>query len=186
MMVLYWCFCLVLLPFASSRNVCPTIAMSMRCLFTQQWCVPQFCLVADPLTVVSCQSAAEQKRAFEPAPHGKTKVLLSTNIAETSLTLNDVVYVIDGGRENEMQYDAVRRTSALVETWVAQASAQQRRGRAGNRRPAVATRFTLCLQVVCAPVIACDSTRNNTFDTFRRSQRQKLPAFRCINCVCRF
>jgi ATP-dependent RNA helicase DHX57 len=82
-------------------------------------------------------SADEQRLAFAPAPKGKRKVLLATNVAETSITLDDVVFVLECGRENEMRYDATRRTSALVETWVSRASAKQRRGRAGRTQPGV-------------------------------------------------
>jgi ATP-dependent RNA helicase DHX57 len=82
-------------------------------------------------------SADEQRQAFAPAPKGRRKVLLATNVAETSITLDDVVFVLEGGRENEMRYDAQSRTSSLVECWVSRASAKQRRGRAGRTKPGV-------------------------------------------------
>lgn len=82
-------------------------------------------------------SADEQRLAFAPTPKGRRKVLLATNVAETSITLDDVVFVLEGGRENEMRYDAQSRTSALVECWVSRASAKQRRGRAGRTKPGV-------------------------------------------------
>jgi HrpA-like RNA helicase len=62
------------------------------------------------------------------------KVVLSTNIAETSVTLEDVVYVVDAGRMRERRYDAARRMSMLVEDWVSRAAAMQVRGGGGGGR----------------------------------------------------
>lgn len=74
----------------------------------------------------------DQAKVFDSAPKGKTKVIVSTNIAETSLTINDVVVVIDRGRLKEMQYDPVNRMSKLQDTWESRAAADQRKGRAGR------------------------------------------------------
>lgn len=63
---------------------------------------------------------------------GTQKVVLATNIAETGITVDDVVYVIDTLRAKEKRYQESTRTSALVETWISKASAQQRAGRAGR------------------------------------------------------
>ena len=62
----------------------------------------------------------------------------ATNIAETSITVSDVVYVVDSGRVKENRRDEVKEAPALVDCWVSTASAQQRRGRAGRVRPGVA------------------------------------------------
>ena len=77
----------------------------------------------------------EQRRVFEPAPRGLIKVVLATNVAETSITLPDVGLVIDTGRQKEERYDPTRRMASLDDTWVSAAQAKQRRGRAGRVRP---------------------------------------------------
>lgn len=64
--------------------------------------------------------------------------LLCIDIAETSITIEDVVYVVDTGRVKENQRDEINETPALVECWVSRASAKQRRGRAGRVRPGIA------------------------------------------------
>ena len=78
--------------------------------------------------------SSEQRRCFRPAPPGVTKVILATNIAETSITIEDVVYVIDAGKVKEKRYDAYSGCSSLEPQWVSQASARQRAGRAGRVR----------------------------------------------------
>jgi HrpA-like RNA helicase len=75
---------------------------------------------------------------FKVPPRGIRKIVLSTNLAETSITVEDVVYVVDTGRVKENQRDEVKETPALVETWVSRAAAKQRRGRAGRVRPGIA------------------------------------------------
>ena len=61
--------------------------------------------------------------------------MLATNIAETAVTVDDVVFVVDTGRPKEKSYDAYTAVSTLQAAWVSQASARQRRGRAGRCRP---------------------------------------------------
>lgn len=77
----------------------------------------------------------EQKLVFKRPPEGVRKVVLSTNIAETSVTFDDVGFVIDSGRAKEKNYDPHLQTSTLQSVWISQASAKQRRGRAGRTRP---------------------------------------------------
>ncbi|KAL9256960.1 DExH-box ATP-dependent RNA helicase DExH7, chloroplastic-like protein [Drosera capensis] len=69
------------------------------------------------------------------------KVIIATNIAETSLTIDDVVYVIDSGKHKENRYDPRKKLTSMVEDWIAQANAKQRRGRAGR----VKAGFCFCL-----------------------------------------
>ncbi|KAF9074920.1 P-loop containing nucleoside triphosphate hydrolase protein [Rhodocollybia butyracea] len=78
-------------------------------------------------------SNTEQMRVF--AKTSKWKIIVATNVAETSITIDDVIYVIDGGKVKEVQYDSEANISKLVETWVTQAAARQRRGRAGRTQP---------------------------------------------------
>ena len=80
-------------------------------------------------------SSHEQSRVFQRPKQGVRKVVVSTNVAETSITIDDCVFVIDSGKMKEMRYDPYNRMSMLVETWVSKANARQRRGRAGRVRP---------------------------------------------------
>lgn len=74
----------------------------------------------------------EQRRVFPPAPRGKRKVIASTNVAETSITIEDVVAVIDTGRVKETRYDPQSSMVKLEEVWASRAACKQRRGRAGR------------------------------------------------------
>jgi ATP-dependent RNA helicase DHX57 len=89
------------------------------------------------LPLHSSLSSQEQKMVFRRPPKGVTKVVLATNIAETSITIDDVVCVIDSGRMKEARYDAVRKMASLEDCIVSKANARQRAGRAGRVRPGV-------------------------------------------------
>ena len=90
------------------------------------------------LPLHSAIPTAEQRKVFRRPPPGVIKVILATNIAETSLTIDDVVYVIDAGRAREKSYDAYTGCSALTSVWISQSAARQRAGRAGRVRPGIA------------------------------------------------
>ncbi|EPY83865.1 DEAH (Asp-Glu-Ala-Asp/His) box polypeptide 57 [Camelus ferus] len=75
----------------------------------------------------------EQQAVFVKPPVGVTKIIISTNIAETSITIDDVVYVIDSGKMKEKRYDASKGMESLEDTFVSQANALQRKGRADVR-----------------------------------------------------
>ncbi|MBR5964762.1 MAG: ATP-dependent RNA helicase [Treponema sp.] len=77
----------------------------------------------------------EQERIFIPAPKGKIKVVVCTNIAETSVTIDGITTVIDSGLAKLNFYSPRTFTSSLIETPISRASAQQRRGRAGRTAP---------------------------------------------------
>ena len=84
----------------------------------------------------------QQQRVFEPAPPPRVpggplgrKVILSTNIAETSLTIDGIVYVVDPGFSKQNLYDPLIRVESLLVSPISKASAQQRAGRAGRTRP---------------------------------------------------
>ena len=77
-------------------------------------------------------SSRDQSLIFQHPARGKRKVVIATNIAETSITIDDVTIVIDTGRMKEMRYDADNKLSMLVEDWVSKANSKQRRGRAGR------------------------------------------------------
>jgi len=76
----------------------------------------------------------EQRRVFArpPGGGGAIKVVLATNVAETSITIDDVGFVIDAGRVKEERYDSSRRMASLEDVLISRAAAKQRRGRAGR------------------------------------------------------
>jgi len=74
----------------------------------------------------------EQERVFENAPKGKTKAVISTNIAETSVTIDGITAVIDSGLAKLNWYNPKTFTSSLIESQISKASANQRKGRAGR------------------------------------------------------
>jgi len=86
----------------------------------------------------SSLSTEEQKAVFQVPSKGIRKVVVATNIAETSITIEDVVFVVDTGRVKENRQDEVNQMMTLVECWVSRSSAKQRRGRAGRVRPGIA------------------------------------------------
>lgn len=80
-------------------------------------------------------SKEEQHRVFEKTPLGKTKVVVSTNIAETSVTIDGITMVIDSGLFKMNLYNPMTFTSSLVERGISKASSNQRKGRAGRTQP---------------------------------------------------
>ncbi|KAG6843905.1 hypothetical protein H0H87_011894 [Tephrocybe sp. NHM501043] len=91
-----------------------------------------------PMHVVplySLLSSEKQMRVFEPPPPGSRLVVVSTNVAETSLTIPNIRYVVDCGRAKERRYDVRNGIQAFVVNWVSKASAAQRAGRAGRTGP---------------------------------------------------
>lgn len=81
--------------------------------------------------------SAEQKRVFPLPPAGKRKVIAATNVAETSITIEDIVAVIDTGRVKETSFDAATSMTKLEEVWASRAACKQRRGRAGRVRAGI-------------------------------------------------
>ncbi|KAL0455239.1 UNVERIFIED_CONTAM: DExH-box ATP-dependent RNA helicase DExH3 [Sesamum latifolium] len=75
------------------------------------------------------------KLIFEKPPPNVRKIILATNMAEASITINDIVFVVDCGKAKETTYDALNNTPCLLPSWISQASARQRRGRAGRVQP---------------------------------------------------
>lgn len=80
----------------------------------------------------STLSSEEQSAVFETVPLGKRKIVLSTNIAETSITIDDCVYVIDSGLMKEKCFDTNRNMESLDVVWISRANCNQRKGRAGR------------------------------------------------------
>ncbi|CAJ0931079.1 unnamed protein product, partial [Mesorhabditis belari] len=93
------------------------------------------------LMLHSTLSTDEQDKVFDVAPPGVRKCILSTNIAETSVTIDGVRFVIDSGKVNLMQYEASTGMQRLCEFFVSKASADQRKGRAGRTGPGTCYRL---------------------------------------------
>ncbi|KAI4886479.1 hypothetical protein NFI96_011911 [Prochilodus magdalenae] len=105
--------------------------VKFRCFYwlTQQW--------YQVFTLHSNLQTADQRKVLKATPDGVRKIILSTNIAETSITVNDVVFVIDSGKVKEKAFDALNHVTMLKMVWISKASALQRKGRAGRCRPGI-------------------------------------------------
>ena len=87
------------------------------------------------LPVYSALPSEMQSRIFDPAPPGTRKVVIATNIAETSITIDHIYYVVDPGFVKQNAYDPKLGMDSLVVTPISQAQANQRAGRAGRTGP---------------------------------------------------
>jgi ATP-dependent helicase HrpB len=101
--------------------------------------------IADPAVdlapLYGALDPAAQDRAIAPAPAGRRKVVLATSIAETSLTIEGVRVVVDGGLARVPRYDPATGLTGLATVRVSRAAADQRRGRAGRLGPGVCYRL---------------------------------------------
>lgn len=88
-----------------------------------------------PLPVYSALPSDMQQKIFEPAPPGKRKCVIATNIAEASLTIDGIYYVVDPGFAKLKVYNSKMGMDTLMVTPISQASARQRAGRAGRTGP---------------------------------------------------
>lgn len=92
----------------------------------------------DPLYVLPLYSllpTKEQMRVFQKPPQGSRLCIVATNVAETSLTIPGVRYVVDSGRSKERKYNESNGVQSFEVGWVSKASANQRSGRAGRTGP---------------------------------------------------
>ncbi|XP_011302239.1 probable ATP-dependent RNA helicase kurz [Fopius arisanus] len=87
------------------------------------------------LPLYSLLPAHKQARVFQPVPEGCRLCVVSTNVAETSLTIPNIKYVVDSGRCKTRMYDKVTGVSTFRVTYTSQAGANQRAGRAGRMGP---------------------------------------------------
>ena len=87
------------------------------------------------LPIYAALPSEEQAKIFMPVSKGERKIILATNIAETSITINGIGYVIDSGFCKQMCYDPRTGLETLAVTPISKANANQRAGRAGRVRP---------------------------------------------------
>ena len=87
------------------------------------------------LPIYAALPSEEQAKIFLPVVRGERKIILATNIAETSITINGIAYVIDSGFCKQMCYDPRTGLETLAITPISKANAKQRAGRAGRVRP---------------------------------------------------
>jgi ATP-dependent RNA helicase DHX37/DHR1 len=95
-------------------------------------------LEAEPLHVLplfSLLPVADQLKVFQPVPEGSRLCVVATNIAETSLTIPGIKYVVDCGRVKERVYEKATGVESFQIGWISKASAAQRAGRAGRTGP---------------------------------------------------
>jgi ATP-dependent helicase HrpB len=95
----------------------------------------------DVLPLYGDLDAAAQDAALQPARPGRRKVVVATNLAETSLTIEGVRVVVDAGLERRQRFDPVSGMSRLETVAISRASADQRRGRAGRTAPGACVRL---------------------------------------------
>ncbi|XP_060531487.1 putative ATP-dependent RNA helicase DHX57 [Cylas formicarius] len=84
------------------------------------------------LPLHSSLTSEEQAAIFRKPKEGQRKIVISTNLAETSVTIDDCVFVVDAGKMKEKHFDPNRNMESLETVWVTQANATQRKGRAGR------------------------------------------------------
>ncbi|EHB01493.1 Putative ATP-dependent RNA helicase DHX37 [Heterocephalus glaber] len=96
---------------------------------------PDASLPLHVLPLYSLLAPEKQAQVFRPTPEGTRLCVVATNVAETSLTIPGIKYVVDCGKVKKRFYDRVTGVSSFRVTWVSQASADQRAGRAGRTEP---------------------------------------------------
>ncbi|KAI8810129.1 P-loop containing nucleoside triphosphate hydrolase protein [Cladochytrium replicatum] len=123
-----------LLIFLSGMNEITALEDELRAYAqeTKRWII---------LKLHSTLSVSEQDKVFDIAPSGVRKCILSTNIAETSVTIDGIRFIVDSGKVKEMAYDPISHMSRLSEYWISKSSAKQRAGRAGRTGPGECFRF---------------------------------------------
>ncbi|XP_068709593.1 probable ATP-dependent RNA helicase DHX34 [Montipora foliosa] len=93
------------------------------------------------LPLHSSLSVEDQDKVFDVPPEGVRKCVVATNIAETSITIDGIRFIVDSGKVKEMSFDPEAKMQRLREFWISQASAEQRKGRAGRTGPGVCFRL---------------------------------------------
>lgn len=107
------------------------------CEFLREYAPPD----TDIFPLYGALAGGEQERAIAPAEPGRRKIVVSTNLAETSLTIEGVRIVVDSGLQKKMRFSPANGMSRLETVRISHASASQRRGRAGRTEPGVCIRL---------------------------------------------
>lgn len=115
------------------------------------------------LPLYSLLSTREQSKVFETPPEGCRLCVVATNVAETSLTIPNIKYVVDSGRTKTRLYDKVTGVSAFTVVWASKAAANQRAGRAGRMGPGH------CYRLYSSAVF------NDQFENFSVPEIQRKP-----------
>lgn len=119
------------------ETCCETIVQKMSVLYKSDSSLQELIV----LPIYSAMPSEMQSRIFEPTPKGKRKVVIATNIAETSITIDGIYYVIDPGFVKVNAYDPKRSMDTLVVKPISRAQADQRSGRAGRTGPGICYRL---------------------------------------------
>lgn len=115
------------------------------------------------LPLYALLSTQQQMRIFEDPPAGARLCVIATNVAETSLTIPNIKYVVDCGKVKERKYDAGTGVSSFEVDWTSKASADQRAGRAGRTGPGH------CYRLYSSAVF------DNYFPRFSQPEIQRIP-----------
>ncbi|KAI9465501.1 P-loop containing nucleoside triphosphate hydrolase protein [Lactarius psammicola] len=115
------------------------------------------------IPLYSLLSSERQMKVFEPPPAGTRLVVVATNVAETSLTIPGIRYVIDCGRAKERKYNLANGIQSFQISWISKASAAQRAGRAGRTGPGH------CYRLYSSAVF------ENYFDQFSHPEILRVP-----------
>nr|XP_048325695.1 ATP-dependent RNA helicase DEAH13 [Ziziphus jujuba var. spinosa] len=145
-----------------AHDGCLDQSTSSTCKNSQAECGP--CAVAlRVLPLYAMLPAAAQLRVFEEIKEGERLVVVATNVAETSLTIPGVKYVVDTGREKVKYYNSSNGMETYEIQWISKASAAQRAGRAGRTGPGHCYRLY-------SPAVY-----NNIFPDFSLAEISKVP-----------
>ncbi|EDR29329.1 ATP-dependent RNA helicase, putative [Entamoeba dispar SAW760] len=115
------------------------------------------------LALYSSLEPKEQEKIFEKIPEGKRLCVISTDIAETSITIPNIKYVVDSGRKKTRYYDTKSGISSFVIKWISKASAAQRAGRAGRNFEGYCYR------------LYSSSIYENIFEEFEKAEIERMP-----------
>ena len=134
------------------------------------------------LPLYSLLPTKDQSKVFSEVPEGHRLCIISTNVAETSITIPGIKYIVDSGKVKSKFYDKVTGVSTFMITWISKASANQRAGRAGRVGPGH------CYRLYSSAVF------DNSFDEFAEPEIRRRPVEdlvlqmknMCINKVINF